>query len=173
MLPSASLDVDRFLREAVAFCNERCWGTLSCSISIDPQTQRRHSDAFDAAIADLKYGTIVINAPPFMGFLPAGTWGAYPGEAPLNRIHRQGDVYGRRVGNVLSDVGSGNCMVHNTSLYDYPEKTVCYAPWQLYPVAFWTDITHKDALMDAFVQFCLHPGVISLLRTVGAALQAA
>ena len=77
------------------------------------------------------------------------------------------------VGNALSDVGSGNCLVHNTSLYDYPEKTVLYAPWRLYPVAFWTDITNKDAVVDAFIQFCVQPGVISLLRTVIAALQAA
>lgn len=41
-----------------------------------------------------------------------GTWGAYPG-------------------NSIRDIGSGNCFVHNTLLFDHPEKTVVTLPWRM------------------------------------------
>lgn len=34
-------DPERFMREAAAFANDRCWGTLSCSVFVHPATQAR------------------------------------------------------------------------------------------------------------------------------------
>ena len=43
------------------FCNEQLWGTLSCSIFVHPDTQKKHAKAVDDAIADLKYGGVAVN----------------------------------------------------------------------------------------------------------------
>lgn len=35
------------------------------------------------------------------------------------------------------DIGSGNCFVHNTLLFDHVQKSVLYAPWRFHPAPFW------------------------------------
>lgn len=104
-----------FLRNAVAFCNERLRGTLGCSILIHPRTIRELGPAFEDAIAALRYGCIAINGWPGVGFsLATASWGAYPG-------------------NTLADVGSGIGVVHNAYLFDKPQKTVMRAPFAPFP----------------------------------------
>lgn len=44
-------DPERFMREAAAFANERCWGTLSCSVFVHPATQARAARGWAAAAA--------------------------------------------------------------------------------------------------------------------------
>jgi hypothetical protein len=36
------------------------------------------------------------------------------------------------------DIGSGDSYVHNTYLFDRPEKSVCYAPWAYAPAPLWS-----------------------------------
>jgi hypothetical protein len=36
------------------------------------------------------------------------------------------------------DIGSGDSYVHNTLLFDHPEKSVCYAPWSYSPQPLWS-----------------------------------
>lgn len=104
-----------FLRNAVAFCNERLRGTLGCSVLIHPRTIRELGPSFEDAIAELRYGCIAINSWPGVGFsLAAASWGAYPG-------------------NTLADVGSGIGVVHNAYLFDKPQKTVMRAPFAPFP----------------------------------------
>ena len=104
-----------FLRNAVAFCNERLRGTLGCSILIHPRTIRELGPSFEDAIAELRYGCIAINSWPGVGFsLATASWGAYPG-------------------NTLADVGSGIGVVHNAYLFDKPQKTVMRAPFAPFP----------------------------------------
>ena len=50
-----------FLKEAVRFCNDDLWGTLSCMVLIDAKTQKANSEAFEQAIAELRYGGIAVN----------------------------------------------------------------------------------------------------------------
>ncbi len=116
-----------FLTKAVAFANDRVWGTLSCTVLIDARTQKQYQREFDRAIAHLQYGAIGVNIWSGMLFyFGATTWGAYPG-------------------NTLADIGSGIGFVHNTYLFDRPEKSVVYAPFRIFPTPAWF-ATHKNLL---------------------------
>jgi aldehyde dehydrogenase (NAD(P)+) len=115
-LPGA--DAASFLRNAVAFCNERLRGTLGVAILIHPRTIAGLGTAFEDTIAELRYGSVTINTWPGVGFsLAGGSWGAYPG-------------------NTLADVGSGIGVVHNAYLFDRPQKTVVRAPFAPFPRSF-------------------------------------
>jgi acyl-CoA reductase-like NAD-dependent aldehyde dehydrogenase len=112
-LPGA--DAQTFLRNAVAFCNERLHGTLGASILIHPRTITELGPTFDEIVADLRYGSIGINAWPGVGYLLAtASWGAYPG-------------------NTIGDAGSGIGVVHNACLFDRPETTIVRAPFAPFP----------------------------------------
>jgi acyl-CoA reductase-like NAD-dependent aldehyde dehydrogenase len=108
-----------FLEKAIPFCNEHIWGTLSCTVIIDPKTENDNKQRFEQAIADLRYGTIAINAWNGVGYsLSTTTWGAYPGHT-------------------LSDVCSGIGIMHNTLLLDHPQKSVIRAPFLISPTPAW------------------------------------
>jgi len=112
-LPGA--DPGDFLRTAVKFCNETLWGTLGASVLVDPKTRKALGTAFDDALADLRYGSIGVNIWSGIGFaLAPTTWGAFPGHA-------------------LNDVQSGIGWVHNTYLFDRPQKSVVYGPFAEFP----------------------------------------
>ena len=121
VLTATSLEaagVDEFLDKAVDFCNNTLWGTLGANIIIHPSTARRHAAALDRAIAQLRYGCIGVNAWTAVGFLlPPVTWGAFPGHTP-------------------EDIQSGVGVVHNSLMFDRPEKSVVYAPFFPYPRSF-------------------------------------
>ena len=100
---------------AVDFCNDRLWGTLGANIIIHPTTARRHAAALDRAIARLRYGCIGVNAWTGVGFLLAQvSWGAFPGHT-------------------IDDIQSGIGVVHNSLLFDRPQKSVVRAPFHPYP----------------------------------------
>lgn len=104
-------DVVSYLIKAVRFANEQLTGTLGINILIDPHTRRRHSDALDRAIDDLRYGTIAINLWTAAAyFLSTCAWGAHPGHTP-------------------ADIGSGMGHVHNVLMFDKPQKSVVSAPF--------------------------------------------
>jgi acyl-CoA reductase-like NAD-dependent aldehyde dehydrogenase len=106
----------KFLEKAVAFANERLWGTLSLTLLIHPWIEHDHEEAVEKAIAALRYGAIGVNAWPGLIFALAGaTWGAFPGHPP-------------------TDIQSGTGVVHNALLLDFPEKTVVRAPFRSSPV---------------------------------------
>ena len=106
-----------FLRNAVDFANNKLHGTLGANILIHPKTIKALGPKFDEIIADLKYGTIAINAWVGVGFLMArATWGAFPG-------HER------------SDIQSGVGVVHNALLFDKPQKTVVRAPFREFPAS--------------------------------------
>jgi len=112
-------DAAEFLRRAVGFANDDVWGTLSCVVLIDAQTRERHHDALERAIADLRYGSIAVNAWSGVNFgLGVTSWGAYPGHTP-------------------ESIGSGVGAVHNTYLFDHPEKSVVRAPFRIWPKPVW------------------------------------
>ncbi|BAC09455.1 tll1903 [Thermosynechococcus vestitus BP-1] len=106
-------DVPAYLATAVTFVNERLWGTLGCSLIIDPRTEASHAEALERAIAQLRYGAIAINAWVSLAYgLGCTPWGAFPGHRP-------------------AAIGSGVGVVHNSFLFDYPEKAVVRVPFQL------------------------------------------
>ncbi|WP_275003040.1 aldehyde dehydrogenase family protein [Promicromonospora iranensis] len=111
-LPGAGAE---FLRGAVDFANDSLYGTLGANVVVRPQDRAAMGAAFDAAIADLRYGNIAINAWTGVGFLlPGGTWGAFPGHT-------------------VADVGSGIDVVHNAHLLSGPERTVVTGPFRPFP----------------------------------------
>ncbi|MEU4811344.1 aldehyde dehydrogenase family protein [Nocardia fluminea] len=104
-----------FLRAAVDVSNEQFVGTLGVNIIAHPKTLRQLGAALDRAIADLRYGTVAINAWTGVGYLTArASWGAFPGHT-------------------LDDVQSGIGVVHNALLIENPERTVVRGPFRPAP----------------------------------------
>ena len=104
-----------FLRAAVGFANDSLYGTLGANVVVRPEDRRALGTAFDAAIADLRYGTVAINAWTGVAFLlPGATWGAFPGHT-------------------VADVGSGIDVVHNGHLLSGPERSVLTGPFRPFP----------------------------------------
>lgn len=122
-LPGA--DAGEFLRNAVRFCNETVWGTLNACIIIHPKVRKAIGEAaLERAIADLEYGSVAVNHWPGLCYgFGCTTWGAYPGHT-------------------LDDIQSGIGVVHNTYLFDKPEKTVLQGPFTVFPKPPWF-VTHK------------------------------
>jgi len=108
-----------FLERAVDFVNEQVEGTLSMALLASPTSQARLGGAFEQAIADLRYGTVGVNHWPAFSFvLAVAPWGAYPGHT-------------------LDEVGSGIGFVHNTLMFDRPEKAVVRGPFTMWPAPAW------------------------------------
>ncbi|MEM9349281.1 MAG: aldehyde dehydrogenase family protein [Pseudomonadota bacterium] len=107
---------EAYLRAAIAFANDRLYGTLGANILIHPATLREIGKRrFEELITGLRYGTIAVNAWTGVGFLTAqATWGAFPGHT-------------------LDDVQSGIGVVHNSYMFAKPERTVLRGPWAPFP----------------------------------------
>jgi acyl-CoA reductase-like NAD-dependent aldehyde dehydrogenase len=149
-LPGA--DAREFLQDAVEFCNQSLWGSLSAAIIVDPRTRRALDWALERAIADLNYGSVAVNHWPALCFaLGSTTWGAYPGHTP-------------------ADIQSGIGTVHNAMLFDRPEKSVVYGPFRVIPKPPWF-VTHRNAAKVArrLVDLEAKPG---LMRTPAIVLNA-
>tara|TARA_Y100001954_G_scaffold239292_1_gene312746 strand:+ start:9323 stop:11020 length:1698 start_codon:yes stop_codon:yes gene_type:complete len=145
-------DATSYLNNAVTFANEDIWGSLSCMMMIHPATQKEHASAFEQAIADLRYGGIGVNVWAGLIYgLVVTTWGAFPG-------------------NPLENIGSGRGVVHNSLLFDHPEKSVIYAPFMQNPTPLWFG-DHKNLLKTskALMKLEAHP---SWLKVPGVALNA-
>ena len=72
-----------FLPQAVSLANDKCWGTLSCTLIVDPKTQSASATAVDRAIADLRYGSVNVNLPTILGYaVMKMAWGGFPGGTP-------------------------------------------------------------------------------------------
>ena len=103
-----AVDPAAFLEAAVAFCNDRLWGTLSASLVApgDPALE----PAVDNAIRDLRYGTVAVNVWPAVSYaVMTPPWGGHPSAK-------------------LSDIQSGLGWVHNTYLLEGIDKAVFRAP---------------------------------------------
>jgi acyl-CoA reductase-like NAD-dependent aldehyde dehydrogenase len=110
------VDPETYLRQAIEFANRQLYGTLGANIVIHPATiSRLGRKRFEEILIELRYGTIAVNAWTGLGFLtPQATWGAFPGHS-------------------LTDVQSGIGVVHNTFLFDKPQRTVVEAPFRPFP----------------------------------------
>ncbi|MBO9577847.1 MAG: aldehyde dehydrogenase family protein [Microbacteriaceae bacterium] len=162
-LPGTGLD---FLRRAVAFANDELEGTLGANVLIAPAERRALGSAFGDAIAELRYGTIAVNAWTGVGFgFARGVWGGFPGHT-------------------LEDVGSGIGVVHNAHLLADPERMVVTGPFRpfprsiaggelaLFPTPPWF-VTNRGALETArrLTAYAAAPSWGRLLRTLLAAFR--
>ncbi|HTN56574.1 MAG TPA: aldehyde dehydrogenase, partial [Microbacterium sp.] len=166
-----------FLDAAVAHANEQLQGTLGANLLIDPATQRSMGAGFERAIAELRYGSIAINAWTAFGFItPTLTWGAFPG-------------------GTIDDVGSGIDVVHNALLLDHVERSVVRGPFRPFPRWIPDRILHPRSLSlskgtilptppwfvsartgaavsEGLTRFRAHGGILGLIRTLLQALRA-
>jgi acyl-CoA reductase-like NAD-dependent aldehyde dehydrogenase len=107
--------VEAFLDRAVSFANETLWGNLTATIIAHTTSleDKQMATAIDRAVADLRYGMVLINQFAGLGFLAmTTTWGAYPGN----------DIY---------DIQSGIGVTSNVLMFEYPEKSVVRSPFRL------------------------------------------
>jgi acyl-CoA reductase-like NAD-dependent aldehyde dehydrogenase len=136
-----------FLTEAVNFANTKIWGNLSCVVLIDAVTQKHCAAELERAIANLNYGAIGINVwTGTIYFLSSLTWGAFSGNSP-------------------KDIQSGCGVVHNTYLFDHPQKSVLRAPFRIRPTPSWF-AGHKTILplAQAFAELQAKPGWIQFFK---------
>jgi Aldehyde dehydrogenase family len=147
-------DPARFLRQAVDFANERCWGTLSTCVLVDPKTEKAIASDFDRAIADLRYGGIGINVWPGLIYgLVVTSWGAFPGHPP-------------------EDIQSGSGVVHNAFLFDHPQKSVVRGPFRIKPTPAWfSDHKNLRQLGERLASMEAEPGWGKLVGVALAALK--
>ena len=78
---------ERFLTAAVSAANDRLRGTLGANIIVHPRTKRCLGTTFERSLADLRYGTIGVNAWTGVGVPDAlrvlgGVPGTHPGRHP-------------------------------------------------------------------------------------------
>ena len=142
-------DGAEFLDNAVGFANETLFGTLNAEILIDPRSQKALGPRLEDAISKLRYGTVTTNHWPAVAFgFGTTTWGAFPGHT-------------------LDDIQSGIGVVHNTLLFNKPEKSVIYCPFRASPKPPWF-VTHRNAAavakratsMEVKPSFLKLPGII-------------
>lgn len=156
VLPYDENDVAGYMKAAAKFCNEGLWGSLCCAVFIHPTTQANNPEAFDELIASLKYGCISTNTPAHFGYgVTALPWGGFPG-------------------NTIEDIGSGNCLVHNTMMFDHVEKGVVYGAWRYHPTPFWSNnCTALEQLIPRAMKFLANSDQPSALWYVTLAALAA
>lgn len=145
---------DRFLPRAVEFANASIWGNLSCVLLVDAHTARVHASAVEQAIGDLAYGAIGVNAWTGVNYsLGSTSWGAFPGNTPGN-------------------IQSGRGTVHNTFLFDHPQKSVVRAPFRIRPTPIWfTDHRGLARLGRRLTWFEARPSWLKLPAIALAALR--
>jgi aldehyde dehydrogenase (NAD(P)+) len=112
-----SADPVEFLDKAVAFANDRLWGTLNAGMVVHPKLMKDPvlAGSVERAIATLRYGAVCVNA--WSGYLFAFVtppWGAHPSSS-------------------LEDIQSGMGWVHNTPMLEQIEKAVLRHPLTAMP----------------------------------------
>ena len=155
-----------FLRAAVEFSNARLRGTLGANIIVHPATLRELGPAFEDALAALRYGAIGVNGWVALAYLLSeSTWGAFPGHTD-------------------QDIQSGRGVVHNAYLFDRPEKTITYGPFEPFhrallrgrfhvsPKPPWF-VTHRRAaeVGRRLTRFAANPGLRHIPGIFAAALR--
>jgi aldehyde dehydrogenase (NAD(P)+) len=155
-----------FLQNAVSFCNESLLGTLAADLIVSPDVAREQGDGVETAVSKLRYGAIGVNA--WCGLVYRMTqnpWGAFQDQS-------------------ATEIGSGKGMVHNTLLFDKPQKSVVRGQFRPFPRSWrhgnpailpkppWF-ITHRQREKTAkrVAQFALNPGYRHLPGIFAAALR--
>jgi acyl-CoA reductase-like NAD-dependent aldehyde dehydrogenase len=151
-----AVSVVEFIRRAVVFANETLWGSLNAGILVHPKSLRdpEVADAVEQAIADLRFGSVVVNHWPAISYaLVSTTWGAFPGH-PVHDIH------------------SGSGVVHNIYLFDQAEKSVIRGPFRVFPKPAWF-VTNRNAhaIGERMTRFEAAPSLLKLPGLVRAALR--
>ena len=117
-----------YIDKAVEFANDSAWGTLNASIIVHPKALKDPAvaDAVERAVTNLRFGSVAVNHWAALAYgLVTPTWGAFPGHT-------------------LEDIGSGRGVVHNTYMFDKPQKAVIRGPFRVFPKPAWF-VNHKTS----------------------------
>lgn len=135
-------DPAEFLRNAVEFCNESLWGTLNACMLVHPETEKELGSKLREAIDELRYGSVVLNHWPALSYgLGVTPWGAYPGHT-------------------YQDIQSGIGTVHNTLLFDKPQKSVIRGPFRMPMTPPWFVTNDRaDDIARKLVDFEADPSI--------------
>lgn len=144
-----------FVKEAVRFANDVLWGTLNAAILVHPDSLRDPAvaTAVDVAVAELRFGSVAVNHWPALSYaFVATTWGAFPG----HETH---------------DIRSGRGVVHNTFLFDAPEKSIVRGPFRAFPKPAWFhDHRTNHRIGPRLVDYYLAPSPAKLAPIVALGL---
>ena len=152
-----SLEADsvvEFIGKAVEFANDKLWGTLVASIVVHPVSMKDRgiSAAVNQAIADLRYGSIVVNQWGALAhYMTITPWGAYP----------DSDIF---------DVQSGIGFVNNPLMFDRPQKSVVYADFAPLADPFLANATNSYLFYRQDTRYQLNPSLGNLLKLVWRAM---
>ena len=156
----AAGSIREYIQKAVEFANDRLWGTLSASIIVHPRDLRdpEIAAAVDDAIADLRYGTVVVNyfaAHPYL--LMNLPWGA----SPIGRDNPGSDIY---------NIQSGTGWINNPLMFDTPQKSVFYAPFAGL-IEVLAGAQNAYPFYRAYAEYQHHPTAVNLLRVLWRAVR--
>lgn len=144
-------DARTFLDEAVAYCNNELFGSLSATVLVDPRTERELGGRLDDAIAGLEYGSIGVNTwgatAVFFGEL---SWGAFPKHTP-------------------EDIQSGIGVLNNTYMLDRPQKSVFWSPF-VSPVHLQPARPRDLKVMPRMAHYRVRPTMGRLTKVMSAGL---
>ncbi|WP_426744759.1 aldehyde dehydrogenase family protein [Myxococcus faecalis] len=145
-----------FLARAVAFLNEKVWGTLNATLIVHPGSLKDAEvcRAVEKAVRELRYGTVAVNTWPAAAYaLVSLPWGGHPSSTPR-------------------DIQSGLGWVHNTLMLEGVEKSVLRAPLTNLPAPPWVP-GHRGVgeLGQRLVQFEKSPSWLKVPGIAAAALR--
>lgn len=109
----AASDVPAFIQSAVEFANTTLWGTLHATLIVHPKSLQdpQIAEAIERAVADLRYGSVLVNMGPFAGYyLLVTPWGGFPGQD-------------------LADIQSGAGKTANLLMLEGVQKSVIRGPF--------------------------------------------
>ncbi len=143
-----------YIGKAVAFANERLWGNLVASIVVHPASMKEPAiaAAVEKAVADLRYGSIVINHWGALAhFMMITPWGAYPGNEP-------------------HDIQSGAGFVNNPLMFDRPQKSVVKAFFDPLIDPYLVNLSNSYLFHRQTTRFHHDPSVTNLIKLMWRAL---
>ena len=105
-----------FCSKSIDYVNNELWGNLGVTVLIKNHKKKTNQSILNTYVEELKYGTVAINEWSALGFvIPTLPWGGYPG-------------------NKDNDIQSGQGYVHNTLLFESPQKGIVYSRFRLSPI---------------------------------------
>jgi acyl-CoA reductase-like NAD-dependent aldehyde dehydrogenase len=143
-----------FIEQAVAFANERLWGRLAVKLVIHPDSLHdlRTRAAYEQALADLRYGTIAINAQPGDSYyVGMTTWGAFPAGSG-------------------QDEGMGTGFVGNAAMLRSPEKSLLSARFRPFAAPLMLGSPAMPLVARRLAEAQAHPSPLNATRLTLAVL---
>ena len=107
---------ENYATAAIDYVNNELWGNLGVTVLIKNHNRKANKLILKSYVDNLNYGTVAINEWSALGFvIPTLPWGGYPG-------------------NKDNDIQSGQGYVHNSLLFESPQKGIVYSKFRLSPL---------------------------------------